>query len=93
MTVSGTDDRCTYENLKPTLFNSRLLASLCNFNNLQIFVKARFTVVGYNSKISIIYHQIKFWKGKKEQVVYKKAILKTFTKLSEKTPVLVSVFK
>ena len=40
-----------------------MLASLCNFNYLQIFVKAKFRVVKFNSKISIIYHQKLFWKG------------------------------
>ena len=40
-----------------------LLAYLCNFNYVQIFAKARFAVVKYNSKISIIYHKIKYRKG------------------------------
>ena len=40
-----------------------LLAYLCNFNYVQIFAKARFAVVKYNSKISIIYHKIKYPKG------------------------------
>ena len=56
-------NKCTCENLKPKLPNLRMLASLCNFNYLQIFVKAKFTVATFNSKISIIYHQTKFRKG------------------------------
>ena len=56
-------NKFTCQNLKAKLFNLRILASFCNFNYLQIFVKARITVVKFNCQISIIYHQIKFLKG------------------------------
>ena len=65
--------------MKVKLFNLRLLASLCNFNYLQIFVKAKFTVLKYNSKISIIYHQIKFRKG----ITNRSSIKKPFLKISQ----------
>ena len=76
-------NKCTCENLKPKLFHLRLLASLCNFNYLQIFVKAKFTVVKYNSKI-IIYHQIKFRKRYNGQVFYKKTVPRNFAIFIEK---------
>ena len=72
------------ENLKPKLFHLRLLASLCNFNYLQSFVKAKFTVVKYNSKMSITFHQIKFWKGIMNRSSIKKGILKSFLIFTEK---------
>ena len=56
-------NKFTCQNLKAKLFNLRILASFCNFNYLQIFVKARVTVVKFNCQISFIYHQIKFLKG------------------------------
>ena len=71
-------NKCTCENLKPKLFHLRLLASLYNFNYLQIFVKAKFTVVKYNSKI-IIYHQIKFRKG----IMCRSSIKRPFLKISQ----------
>ena len=37
-------NKCTCKNVKPKLFNLRILASLCRFNYLQIFVKAKFIV-------------------------------------------------
>ena len=51
-------------------------ASLCNFSYLQIFVKAKFTVVKFNSKISTIYHQIKFRKGIMDSFSIKMTFLK-----------------
>ena len=54
----------------------RILVSLCNFNFLQIFVKVKFTVVKFNSKISIIYHQIKFRKGLMNRSSIKMLLLK-----------------
>ena len=69
----------TRENLKPKLFNLGLLASLCNFNYLQIFVKAKFIVVKCNSKTSIIYHKTKFRKG----IVKRSSIKKAFLKISQ----------
>ena len=69
--------------MKPKLFNLRLLASLCNFNCLQIFIKVKFTVSKYNSKISTIYHQIKFWKGIMNRSSIKKAFLKNFAIFTE----------
>ena len=41
-------------------------------------------VVKYNSKISIIYHQIKILERYNEQVFYKKAVLKNFAIFTEK---------
>ena len=67
---------CTCENLKPKLFNLRIPFSLCNFNYLQIFVKAKVTAVKFNSKISIIYHQIKFRKGMMNRLSVKILFLK-----------------
>ena len=72
-------NKCTCENLKPELFHLRLLASLCNFNYLQSFVKAKFTVVKYNSKMSIIYHQTKFRKG----IINRSSIKKLFLNVSQ----------
>ena len=43
-----------------------------------------FTIVKYNSKISIIYHQIKILKRYNEQVFNKKAALKNFAIFTEK---------
>ena len=43
-----------------------------------------FAVVKYNSKISIIYHQIKILERYNEQVFYKKAVLKSFAIFTEK---------
>ena len=43
-----------------------------------------FTIVKYNSKISIIYHQIKISKRYNEQVFNKKAALKNFAIFTEK---------
>ena len=43
-----------------------------------------FTTVKYNSKISIIYHQIKISKRYNEQVFNKKAVLKNFPIFTEK---------
>ena len=43
-----------------------------------------FTIVKYNSKISIIYHQIKISKRYNEQVFNKKAALKSFAIFTEK---------
>ena len=43
-----------------------------------------FTIVKYNSKISIIYHQIKISKRYNEQVFNKKAVLKNFAIFTEK---------
>ena len=43
-----------------------------------------FTVVKYNTKISIIYHQIKILKRYNEQVFYKKAVIKNFAIFTEK---------
>ena len=61
-----------------------LLAYLCNFNYVQIFAKARFAVVNYNSKISIIYHKIKYRKGIVNWSSIKKAFLKYFAIFAEK---------
>ena len=58
--------------------NCSIWASLYNFNYLQIFVKAKFTVVKYNSKI-IIYHQIKFRKG----IMCRSSIKRPFLKISQ----------
>ena len=43
-----------------------------------------FTTVKYNSKISIIYHQIKISKRYNEQLFSKKAVLKNFAIFTEK---------
>ena len=61
--------------MKAKLFNLRLLASLWNYNYSQIFAKATITVVKFNSKISIIYHQIKFRKGIMNRSPIKKPFL------------------
>ena len=71
-------NKCTWK-FETKLFNLRLLPSLCNFNDLQIFVKLKFAVVKYNSKMSIIYHQIKFRKG----IMNRSSIKKPFSKLSQ----------
>ena len=42
-----------------------------------------FTVVKYNSKLSVIYHQIKISKRYNEQVFYTKAVLKNFATFAE----------
>ena len=42
-----------------------------------------FTEVKYNSKLSIIYHQIKISKRYNEQVFYTKAVLKNFATFAE----------
>ena len=55
-------------NLKPKLFNLRLLGSLCNLNHLS----------------PIIYHQMKISKKYNEQVFYKKVVLKNFAIFTEK---------
>ena len=44
----------------------------------------RFTIVKYNSKITIIYHQIEISKMYNEQVFNKKAVLKNFAIFTEK---------
>ena len=67
---------CTCKNLKPKLFNLRIPSSLCNFNYLQIFAKAKVTAVKFNSKISIIYDQIKFRKGMMNRLSVKILFLK-----------------
>ena len=43
-----------------------------------------FTVVKYNTKISIIYHQIKILKRYNEKVFYKKAFIKILAIFTEK---------
>ena len=43
-----------------------------------------FTIVKYNSKISIMYHQIKISKMYNQQVFNKKAVLKNFAIFKEK---------
>ena len=43
-----------------------------------------FTIVKYNSKTSLIYHQIKISKRYNEQVINKKAVLKNFPIFTEK---------
>ena len=65
------------------MFNLRLLASLCIFNYIEIFVKRKFALVKYSSKISIIYHQIKSERHN-EQVFYKKAVFQNFAIFAEK---------
>ena len=79
-------NKCTCENLKPKLFNLRILASLCNFNYLKFFVKAKVEAVKFNSKISIIYHQIKFWKGIMNRSSIKMLFLKISQYSDEKAP-------
>ena len=72
-------NKCTCENLKPKLFNLRILGSLCNSNYLQFLVKAKVEAVKFNSKISIIYHQIKFCKG----IMNRSSIKMLFSKISQ----------
>ena len=62
-----------------------ILASICNFNYLQIFVKAKFTVGKFNPKISIIYHQIKFRKGIMNKSSMKVPLLKISQYLHKST--------
>ena len=52
-----------------------------------------FATVKYNSKISLIYHQIKVSKRYNEQVFNKTAFLKKFRKIRRKTPALESLIK
>ena len=75
-------NKCTCKNLKPKLFKLRILASLCNFNYLKFFVKAKVEAIKFNSKISIIYHQIKFWKG----IMNRSSIKMLFLKISQYSP-------
>ena len=67
-----------------------LLAYLCNFNYVQIFAKARFAVVKYNSKISIIYRKIKYRKGIVNWSSIKKLFLNTLQYSQKNTFVGVS---
>ena len=60
------------------------------FNYLQIFVKAMFTVVKCNSKISIINHQIKFRKGMMNRSSINKPFLKILQYSQKNTYVGVS---
>ena len=54
---------------------------------------ANFTIVKYNSKISVIYHQIKILKRYNEQVFNKTVVLKGFAIFTKNTWVGISFLK